>query len=289
MQNQQLVDYIKQQLQGGVQKDAVKKALLDAGWPQADVDDSVKAAEPAGAAAAATTSPAVASPGFNLAASMTAGGQGAQKGAADVKSFAPKETAIKSFGTPDGQDDDGEKPRHSWTRIAMSVMGAVIVILLGAMGYVYYSLNGKISAASGESASAAGQAQTLQQQLLKFTDDNAALSSQIATLRQENQGVMDELLFFSPDKDPAADYSLTGAIGGTTGAYTLTTAHHILISVKNSKDAKVIAALGPLVGQNAMLTGKRTPGIPEITISAVNGAALVAATTTPPAATSSTP
>ena len=52
MQNQQLVDYIKQQLQGGVAKDAVKKALLEAGWPEADVAESMQAAAPAAPATA---------------------------------------------------------------------------------------------------------------------------------------------------------------------------------------------------------------------------------------------
>src|SRR5882724_4730935 len=60
MINQQLVDYIKQQLQAGVSKDVVRKALVDAGWPAADIDDSMKTGDSVAspAAAVSTTSPA---------------------------------------------------------------------------------------------------------------------------------------------------------------------------------------------------------------------------------------
>ena len=282
MQNQQLVDYIKQQLQGGVQKDAVRKALLDAGWPQADVDDSMKTAEPASATVGASASAQTA---FNPSAAMSVGG--GSSALPDVKPFASAKSNLDSF-TPASADEEADKPRHSWSRIGMSVMAAVIVILLGALVYVYYSLNGRVTTASGESATITSQLSDMQQQVAKLTNDNAGLTTQVATLTADNQVLSDEALFFSPDKDMAADYTISGMIGSASGVFTLTTAHHILITVKNSKDAKVVSALTPLVGQNASLTGKRKPGVPELTVSAVNGAVLTApapaSTSTPPAA-----
>jgi cell division protein FtsB len=45
MANQQLVDYIKGQLQAGVKDDDIKKVLKDAGWPDAEVLDGMSAAK----------------------------------------------------------------------------------------------------------------------------------------------------------------------------------------------------------------------------------------------------
>lgn len=58
MANQQLVDYIKQQLQLGVSKEAVKETLSQAGWPEADINDALSAAAPSPAEAAQSSSPA---------------------------------------------------------------------------------------------------------------------------------------------------------------------------------------------------------------------------------------
>lgn len=61
MANQQLVDYIKSQLGAGVSEEMVKNALKTAGWPDADVEDGVKAAKP-GPANAVAAAPAKISP-----------------------------------------------------------------------------------------------------------------------------------------------------------------------------------------------------------------------------------
>lgn len=52
MANQQLVDYIKQQLQLGVSKEAIKTALSQVGWPEAEVNDAFIAAQPVAVPAA---------------------------------------------------------------------------------------------------------------------------------------------------------------------------------------------------------------------------------------------
>lgn len=40
MTNQQLLDYVRQQLQAGISKEEIKKALLDSGWQESDIDEA---------------------------------------------------------------------------------------------------------------------------------------------------------------------------------------------------------------------------------------------------------
>jgi hypothetical protein len=57
MVNQQLRDYVKQQTQLGVSKDALKSSLLGVGWSTADVTEVL------GSPAAPASAPAAAAPG----------------------------------------------------------------------------------------------------------------------------------------------------------------------------------------------------------------------------------
>jgi hypothetical protein len=276
MQNQQLVDYVKQQMQGGVALDAIKKALLDAGWPAADVEDSIKAAVPAGGAASPAATPLTVKK-FDPAAAM--GGTAIAGASAGVAAMSPKTT----FFT-DGPHE--VQPKHSWGRVAVGVMAVVILILLGALAYVYYSLNGKVAAGAGQTASGA-DAQALQDQLTKLAEDKNNLMTQTNALTADNQTLMGEVGFFTLSSSTLVSSTVKGVIGSNAGGYLLTTPHNILIAIKNSKDAKVDAALKPLLGQTAELSGTHRPGFAELTVTAVNG--LPPAASVAPAATSSAP
>jgi hypothetical protein len=69
------------------------------------------------------------------------------------------------------------------------------------------------------------------------------------------------------------------------GSYLITTANNIRISVKNSKDALVDAALKPLVGASVNIAGTHRLGAVEITVTGVNGAALQEAPVAAPTST----
>src|SRR3989338_2639570 len=70
MVNPQLAEYIKQQIQLGVPKEAIKSTLVTSGWPEADVNEALgpssaqpAVSQPAAApmAAASVSSPAISS------------------------------------------------------------------------------------------------------------------------------------------------------------------------------------------------------------------------------------
>lgn len=269
MVNQQLVDYVKQQTQAGVSKDAVRKALSDAGWPPADVDDSMKALDavsiPASGAVAAAKPAATT---IDPAAAMSAG-QAYSPAVSPMKTdkfF--DETAVKDHGRKTGM-------------VPLIVMGAVIVLLLGALVYMYFSGSGAVpQVASPDTANLAGQVQSL-------TADKSNLASQVETLTNDNQAYAAEVAFFAyPTGTSTAD--ITGTIKGTLSGggavpYAVTTPHGLKAFVKNYKDAKVDAALKPLVGNVAELSGTHKPGSPDLTVTSVNGVSV----NPPPAATSS--
>jgi hypothetical protein len=278
MVNQQLVDYIKQQIQGGVTRDAIKKALLDAGWPTADVEDSMKAADPV-----AESQPAASS----KIDTMAAMGGGAATGSVVAASSPLQGSSTKFFSEPGAVV---EQPAHG-SRIAMIVMGALIVILLATLGYIYFSLNGKVSSVNGTAAITASEGQALRAQVTQLTADKDALTGQVTALTEQSQGYAEEVAF-AVNTGSTTDVSATirGTVSGTTSAYFLTTAHGLKISIKNSKDARVDAGLKPLVGQGAILTGTHRPGVMDLTIATINGAELSSiSTSTPAAATTTTP
>lgn len=245
MVNQQLADYIKQQLQGGVAKDAVKKALLDAGWPAQDVDDSMGSAGSAASPVKETINPAVAMGGNDT---------------KNVAAVAPAAGSKFFADTPGAEKSGGSK-------LPIIILSAVIVILLGALGYVYWSFSNRAPAATPEAAAnPSADTQALDAQIQQLTSDKTALTSQVAALTSTNQGLTDEFNFFSG----SGEITVTGKVSVTSGTYYVTTPHNIVVSIKNSKDTKVIADLKSLVGQTAMVKGTRTAGTLTLTMTSVS-------------------
>ncbi len=87
MVNQQLVDYIKQQFQVGVSKDAVMQALKGAGWQDAEVADAM-----------AAVSPSVA--GVSSLVTGSAGGMAAGSPAGSVSSLGAQPGAMETQKSP---------------------------------------------------------------------------------------------------------------------------------------------------------------------------------------------
>ncbi len=267
MVNQQLTDYVKQQVQGGVQKDAIKKALLDAGWPAADVDDSVNAA---GAAA----SPAAAAQTFNPAAVMSGG-----KSAAEPMQAAGKGASFFSSGPKTEAVKTGKSGKT-----AHYIMGCVILILLGALSYLYLTSNR--APASGGSSGA--DVQALNTQIQQLTADKSSLNGQLTDLSAANQALAGELGFFATSTSSS---TVQGVLSGTAGAYTVTTPHGIAVSLKYAKSAKA-PDLKSLVGQEVQAVGVRTAGTLELwaaEVTAVNPPAATAPATATTSASTTAP
>ena len=290
MVNQQLVDYVKQQVGGGVAGDAVRKALLDAGWPEADVDDSIKTAAPT-APAAAVSSPA-AKPAVQSFDPATAMGS-SRSGSAVAATVSPVGVTAsmdkgRFFNNEHAEEEEHGKPAAS--RVLMIVMGSLIIVLVAVIAYIYMSLNGKLEAVTGTSSLSASEAAALKNQLQPVTAERDALSGQLSAQTGEKDTLAEELAFLSVT---GAVVDVPGTVKGTitaaSGIYTVTTPHNIRIVVKNSKDAKVDAALKPLIGNSATLAGTHRAGTMEITVVTVNGNSLTPPVPTPTSTPSSTP
>jgi cell division protein FtsB len=280
MINQQLVDYVKQQMQAGIAKDAVRKALSDAGWPPADVDDSLKAAEPVG-----SVQPSGAMAGMS-AAQTTVNPVVAMGGVESViKASSPTSSSDKFFSNPASSkvssdyDDDGEDhPQAKKFVISMAVMGAVILVLAGALAFVYFNLNGQLEAAQSGGSGNTIQVADLQQQVAQLTAANGDLTSRSQALDADNQDLASELGFFVPATSTTSVSSTVKGVlsGNASTTFALMTPHNIKIIVLNSKDAKVSAALAPLSGATTtvILAGTHLAGSTNLTVTSVNGVAL---------------
>jgi hypothetical protein len=280
MINQQLVDYVKQQMQAGVSKDVVRKALGDAGWPPADVEDSLKAAEPAGSnmmastASQTTINPAVAMGGVDVVAKSPAGGSSPAIGSSSDKFFAKPAAASQTI-------KDGEHPSTKKFLVTMIAMGAVILLLAGALAFVYFNLNAQLDAAQSGNPGDPAQTVSLQQQVTQLTADKIELAAQTQTLTADNQAFLSEMGFFVPPASASSTAPLSATVQGTlTGnastTFALMTAHNVKVIVLNSKDAKVSAALTALASSTSTVTlaGTHPAGSLNLTVTAVNGAPL---------------
>jgi len=286
MINQQLVEYIKQQTQAGVSKDAVRKALSDAGWPPADVDDSVKAAElaaPVGGLTSAspvsrgTIDPVVAMGGAEAAAagpSLETARSGFS-GASGNKFFAKPVSPAGAMA----EDDDDDHPSVKKLVMAMIAMGIVILVLAGALAFVYFNMSGRTASGQNAAPGAPDQVAPLQAQVAQLNRSNADLAAQVASLNAMNADLASEAAFFAapPANATSSAATVKGTLTGNgTLPFVLTTAHNLKIYVANYKDAKVQAVLLPLANgtTTVQLSGTHAAASPNLTVTAVNGAAL---------------
>lgn len=275
MINQQLVDYVKQQLQAGVAKDVVRKALGDAGWPPADIDDSFKAAlPPSGAvgpspASQTIVNPAVAMGGVDVVAKNPTGISSSDK-------FFAKPTAASRM------PEEGEHPSAKKFMVTMIAMGVVILLLAGALAFVYFNLNAQLDAAqAGNTGGDPAQTASLQEQVAKLNADNSELTARTQALDADNQALLSEISFFVPPASASSTAPVSAMVkgmlsGNASTTFVLTTAHNLKVNVLNSKDAKVAAALSPLsVGTSTItLAGTHSAGSLNLTVTAVNGTPL---------------
>ena len=286
MPNPQLVDYIKQQIQGGVSKDAIRKALVDAGWPEADVSESLSSvAFPVATmpAAVSTVQPVIKESAKPMASTVNLSSAmgGASGASSEIRPSEPVLGSTRAVTTA----EEGHKGL-----MPMIIMGSIIVILLAALGYVYFSLSGKLAAGLPGTVDDT-ELVALRAEVKNLGDAKAASDTQLAAANAENEKFKAEASFFAVPVSGSLAQDIEGKIqgvlsGGGTMPYTVTTAHGLRVYVKNWKDAKVDAVLKPLLGATVEISGTHKPASPDLTVTAVNGALV---NPPPPAATSTTP
>jgi hypothetical protein len=342
MANQQLVDYIKQQMQLGVSKDAVKGVLAQAGWPEADVNEALAAALPGQTGSSPAVPAASSVPGGagqissgapaaemnKPAASFTQSPQSPQTAPAASRPFVPpsaiSQFAQKPVASGFGRDPAGsgaaggpDKPAAqspfiakdifqpksaaapagepvfqpriqampaqpavaktgggSAKKYALLILWAIVTLaLLGAAGYFFWKnrdLNNRFSNLLGISASL----EEANARIATLTAQNGDLLTQFNNLNLERADLALHLSFFLPAVGGATttDVTLGGTIGGGgRDPYTITTKRQLVVSVRNSSASDVSRALLPLIGKEAVISGKRVPGTREIIVEAVNG------------------
>lgn len=320
MANPQLVDYIKQQLQLGVSKDAIRGTLSQAGWPEADINEALSAsgpgaaqpsspAMPAAQAAPSTPStPAVSAKPAASAAPASALSQFAQKSSASAPQSSPFVT--KDIFQPKGESTFQPKiqtmPAQAAAQSAGSsslrkyiILAVWIIVILGLAGWSAYLFwqNGTLKKEVSQSAGLSSALEQANAQVASLTNEKSSLASQFDAVNLEKTDLLLHLSFFVAPAGGATttNVSVSGTLGGGgKNPYTVTTDRQVVLSVKNSSDSDVSKALLPLIGSEAAVSGVYVPGTREITVQAVNGvpvkapapepAATSTPTSTPPAA-----
>lgn len=320
MANLQLVDYVKQQVQLGVSKDAIKSVLAQAGWPEAEINDAFGVASPAPASQVSSpAAPATPSAPAQPAVSSGVGAMGMSKPSssspAEISQFAQKPAVATQspFVTKDIFQPKSEavfQPKiQPMTAVAgdakaggsgakkyvlLAVWSIVILALLGAAGYFFWENRNLKAQVSGLPEIKAIKA-SLEQANAEIGSLTAEKNDLIAKFNNANSELANlelHLSFFIAASGGAATtqgIEINGIVGGGKNLYTLTTKRQVVLSVKNSSDSDVSKALLPLVGSEAVISGDHVPGTREITVRAVNGMPVKAAPAVPAAPASTTP
>lgn len=174
------------------------------------------------------------------------------------------------------------------------ILGALMVVFGGIAIYFFFAnqgLSGQVAALTTQSSGVSGQVVAMQNQLNAST---TALAAEVASTTAANQDLALGLSFYAAPLGSAATSVSTSVLNGTvsgggTKPYMITMDNGARVVVANSKDPKVVVAMGPLVGTTMVqFGGTYTPGIDSITLTEINGVSLLAPPAVPAATPSST-
>ncbi len=286
--NQQLKDYIAQQTKVGVSKDAIKSALIGAGWGESDVNQAIAESEPVSPAAVSSAPAQTVKPAETFQVSKPS--EPAEKSSpvsfvtSDI--FRPKgEPVFQSTGAGSQPGVMGMKPEAASLKMKVSSGGKgglVLTISLSVLsagllgGNIYFflqnsGLNSKLSTLSSGSSS-------FQTQVASLSADKKTLTDQVDSLNKTLADLNSQLAVFavsSGSSTAAVPFDVSGTLGGGgKSLYSLTTSKNIVLTVKNSKDADVEATLKTLLGSNVRLGGTHQDGSSQLTVTTVNGQAI---------------
>lgn len=271
MVENQLLDHVKSQLQGGATREVVKTALMGAGWPEADVEDTIKNVE---ASVLPKTAPAIVVSDLVANSSL-------EVLPVEVKN-AKAENAEPPKNFPEaGLPAQAGAKKFNKTSVIKIALGVVALLFAGTAVFLFFQNSGlkeKMAASSGVTDAANAKVAALNSQVGDLNKQIADLNSKLATLTGDNQKLIAELSFFvvpagSPSEEAAFTLKGKVEVGGKV-LYVVTADDGLKVTVKNSKDEKVDAALKPLVGQTAEISGTHAAGSRDATVTAVNGASV---------------
>jgi len=320
--NQELKNYIVEQTKLGVSKDAVKSALLEAGWKEDDVNQAIAEAQPASQGAAAASfkpvSPVQQTQPFQPAKPAEVLQTSKPVNMSGLSSPVTKDSPV-SFVTSDIFKSRGEpvfqpsgmksqassnSPEAKPQVISMAPnnksgegrgrkifsisLGVLSIILLG--GNVYFflqnrDLSSKIGALSGVSASTENQVASL-------TADKKNLTDQINSINKTLADLNSQISIFAASatgSTSTVSFEISGTLGGGgKSLYSVTTSKNVVLLIKNSKDTDVDTVLKSLIGTQVGIGGTHQPESNQLTVITINGQPVLGAAKAAAAAASST-
>jgi outer membrane murein-binding lipoprotein Lpp len=177
------------------------------------------------------------------------------------------------------------KKKGGHTMTIIEAVGIVILAALSCFLYVQNStLSAKVNGLSGQSSDVTSQIANLNAQVQTFTASDANLNAQVISLMAVNADLQTNLSFLAvlPVGSSSAALATTttatvsGMLSGSSKtSFVLTTAYGVKVYVKNSSDVGVSAALVPLIGATAQLSGTHLVGSANLTVMSVNGNPIV--------------
>lgn len=293
--NQQLKDYVTQQTKLGASKDTIKSTLIQAGWNENDVVQAIAESESGTQDIIAPLTPTQpAKPAESFATSVSAETNtkpAAVSSSIGSDAFKTKNEPVfqpaNQFGTTDtsiqkpqtittdlkdGQDKFKIKTSPKILTIAL---GVVSVVLLAGNVYFYSQSRNAASQVASSASTSQDTVNTPDPQIATLTADKENLAQQIASLNKTVSDMSSQLAIFAlPESSSTTStaFDVSGKLGGGGKLlYSLTTSKNILLFVKNSKDAKVDAALKALFGSNVQLAGTHQPESNYLTVETING------------------
>jgi hypothetical protein len=319
MVQDQLVEYINTQLKAGVTADAVRAALVGAGWQAADVDDTMKRVQSgAGGGAASQPKAAVAAQGAgpavirvsDLVSSSSGPGMTSGKTDAVVSKIAAGGSSPKPLGSTIASTSSSSSPspsggvtvltpakvKKSHALATESVLGILMILFGAAAIFLFFEnrgLSSQIGSLNASSATLSSEIASLQSQLNSST---SALTAQVGTASAASAELALELSFYAVPPTEPATTTFTSAlkgtvVGGGKSPYVIVGVDGAKITVANSKDPHAVALLQPLSGGTTSthtFSGDYVPGVPSITLIAVDGVSVAPPATVPTSTTSTT-
>lgn len=318
MPNQQLVDYVSQQKKAGIAPEVIKKALLETGWEQRDVDEAMNPVVVA-SPAVASQSPSQPQPKIEVKPIASAAASSVNVSTFDVKSgpvFEPKSqsqavspvasspvAASSSFRSSQGAtaatlasistqsiaSPSGVALAPHKKHILLPMVMGIMILGLGILGYMLWSesseLQGSVTSLAADKAALIAQVDVVKKQIDETERRSVALTEESKDLERQLS------LFVGAPNATSTVVTVKGVLNGSDKiSYSLITSKGMVLSIKNYKEPLALSVLTPLIGQTIEISGLHALGARDITVTSVNGAVTTPATPSvpPSASTSST-
>lgn len=264
--NQQLVDYIKQQLQLGVSQEGIKNTLVTSGWPEADVAAAISSLETKPSTSAAAGSAPAASPVTSDIFPKSAESVSVKPDPAKKSEPAPIEPKAESnAATPASVT----LPSIKHEMMVPVVLAVVALLLIVSGAYLYME-----KSALNEDVATVNQANIdLIREKEALVQEKNGMTSQLAMFMDENDSLRAHLTFLLGSGTTTVRTNLAGTLRGDDKMpYTLVTSSGLVVNIRNYKDARVSPLIKNLLNSEAQLTLEHLPGSRDAIIVAVNGA-----------------